>query len=363
MNSQEVGTNALPGVPPGHRVGRDFADRAIAEICEGLSLDADKAERMMELVINSELSSDAIELYLTSLAEKGESVDELVGSATALRRACVKFPACGPLLDNCGTGGDGAGTFNISTVAALVIASAGQPIVKHGNRSASGRVGSADLLEALGIDIALDVEPARRCLTRTNFAFLFAPRYHPAAKSVASIRRRIGRPTIFNWLGPICNPANPQFQLLGVPNARFAETIALTCLRLGLKRAFVVSNSEGVDELMPFGENRVLIAEDGRIEEFILNAQDANVDECMGSSLQGGDVARNKEIALEVLSGAKGARRDAVLLNAAAALLCTRAAGTLIDGMRNCARAIDSGKTIELLRHLQKFHDAEDAKT
>jgi len=329
----------------------------------GESLSTSQAEEMMELVVRSPLPGELIESYLRALADKGEDVGELVGSARCLRRHAAPFTAKGESIDNCGTGGDGAGTFNISTVAALVVAAVGQPVVKHGNRSASGHVGSADLLEALGVAVDLARAAAQESLDRYNFTFLFAPQYHPAAKSVAAIRRTIGRPTIFNLIGPLCNPAQPEYQLLGVPNADAAEKVAHAILQLGVRRAFIVTGPGGVDELIPSGSNCVLVIEGGLIRRTVFSACEAGMAECSLESLRGGDVERNAAIAVEVLNGTAGGARDAVVFNAGAALFCTGMAESLASGCAKCANAIDQGLARTLLGDLRTFgRQAERAK-
>lgn len=330
-------------------------DENLALVCSGTSLSAAAALEMMELIIAGIVPEEKIEQYLVALAAKKESVEELVGSAIALRRHCVPFHTPHEnIIDNCGTGGDGAGTFNISTVASLVIAASGQPVVKHGNRSASGRVGSADLLEHWGISVNLPLPISLQCLQRFNFAFLFAPQYHPTAKSVAAIRKKIGRPTIFNLLGPLCNPATPPYQLLGVPNVGIAEKMAGAILQLGIRRAFVITSGAGVDELLP-GENHVLVIEAGRIRSTKMSGAEAGFPKCTLKDLQGGDVRQNAAIAAEILSGAQGPARDTVVFNAAAALVCTAAEADIRTAVERCSHTIDAGLAKSLLENLQQF--------
>ena len=338
-----------------------FFEQCLKRVQGGQNLSESQALRMMEMIVSCTVTADQIEAYLRALAEKGESVDEIVGSAMTMRAHAVPFTACGNPIDNCGTGGDGAGTFNISTVAALVIASAGQPVVKHGNRSASGRVGSADLMEEMGINIALGPEDSRTSLERFNFAFLFAPQYHPAARSVAPIRKRLGRPSIFNLLGPLCNPAKPPYQLLGVSSLVNAEKIAHAALQLGVKRAFVITTNDGVDELTPGGANHVFVVEHDRVERTELSARDAGLPECSLVDLQGGDVQHNAAIAEAVFQGRPGAPRDVVVFNAGAALLCTGAAASLKEGCDRCTMAIDNGDAQRLMEQLRDFSSSRSA--
>jgi anthranilate phosphoribosyltransferase len=332
-----------------------FFANCAERVRQNVSLPENDAQQMMELIVRGVVPSECIEDYLVALAEKSENADEIVGSARALRDHAVPFHASGNCIDNCGTGGDGAGTFNISTVSALVIAAAGQPVVKHGNRSASGRVGSADLMEALGVKVDLNVEVAQISLQRFNFAFLYAPYYHPAAKRVAPLRKRLGRPTIFNLLGPLCNPAQPPYQLIGVPSRTIAEKISQAVLRLGIKRAFIVTGNAGVDELIPEGCNDVFVVEGGRGIHTTFSGHDAGLDECSLNDIQGGDVERNATIAMNILDGDSGPPRDAVLFNASAALLCTGAVRSLKEGCARCRAAIDNGDARKLLHNLRSF--------
>jgi len=326
----------------------------------GGDLSVEQAAMAMQLVLSEEVVEHDIEAYLCALADKGESVDEIVGSAIALRERAIPFAACVDCIDNCGTGGDGAGTFNISTVSALVIAAAGCPVVKHGNRSASGRVGSADLLEGLEIQIDLDPTIAGECFRRLGFVFLFAPKYHVALGPLAAIRRRIGKPTIFNLVAPLCNPANPPFQFLGAPNIEKAELLAQAIARLGIRRAFVVTAENGVDELIPGAFNTAFEVEGKQVSRKPLDLGSTGVPECSLDDLRGGDLEKNVSIAIDVLRGGKGPCRNVVVLNAGAALLCAGVELSLQSACERCAAAIDRGHGWSLVHDLCDFSNAHE---
>jgi anthranilate phosphoribosyltransferase len=330
----------------------DFRVR-VHDVAAGRSLSEGEAAEMMSAIVSGHVPDDLLAAYLVALADKGESVDEIVGSVRALRAAALPFDALPDTVDTCGTGGDGRGTFNISTVAALVVAAAGQPVVKHGNRSASGRVGSADLLAALGVPTELEPAASAELLRRERFAFLFAPQYHPAARHAAAVRRRLGRPTIFNLLGPLCNPARPAFQVTGAPGAARARQLAAAHLRLGTRRAFVVTGVNGTDELTPSTTNEVFEVADGQIRDRRISAADAGLAEHPLEALDGGDAATNAAIALRVLSGERGAARDAVLLNAGLALVAAGRATTLAAACACCGAGLDRGAVAALLERLR----------
>jgi anthranilate phosphoribosyltransferase len=327
------------------------------DVAAGRAQSEEQAAGMMRAVMAGWVPDEPLAAYLVALADKGESVDEIVGSARALRAVAVPFAAPADAVDTCGTGGDGHGTFNISTVAALVAAAAGQPVVKHGNRSASARVGSADLLAALGVATELAPAASAELLRREGFAFLFAPQYHPAARHAAAVRRKLGRPTIFNLVGPLCNPARPAFQVTGAAGAATAQKLAEAHLRLGTRRAFVVTGADGADELTPNAANEVREVADGQITLRRIGAADAGVAEHPLEELRGGDVAANTAIALRVLWGQRGAPRDAVLMNAGLALVATGREMSLAAAVVRCGECIDSGAVAALLYRLRAFSE------
>jgi len=325
------------------------------DVVAGRDLDEAQAAEMMQAIVAGSVPEELLAAYLVALANKGESVDEIVGSAQVLRAAAVPFAAPPGTVDTCGTGGDGQNTFNISTVAALVVAAAGQPVVKHGNRSASGRVGSADLLAELGISTDLPPTVSAEQLRREGFTFLYAPQYHPAARHAAAVRKRLGRPTIFNLLGPLCNPARPAFQVTGTPGAHKARKIAAAHLRLGTRHAFVVTSANGTDELTPSAANEAFEVVDGHVTARRLSAADAGVAVHSPEALHGGDVAANAAIALRVLWGERGAPRDAVVMNAGLALVAAGRETSLAAAAARCGECLDRGAVLALLYGLRAY--------
>jgi len=326
----------------------------------GRSLSEDTALRMMQLVLNGIVPSDELVLYLTLLAAKGANVEEIVGSVKALRAVATRVVVPFQVLDNCGTGGDRAATFNISTVAAFVVASAGQPVAKHGNRSSSGGVGSADLVEALGPPIDLEIDRLLASLERNRFAFLFAPRFRPKVAHLVEARRRVRGPTIFNLAGPLCNPALPAFQVIGTYCPSVAEALADAALRLGTRRTFVVTGPGGIDELVPGDGNIALEVAGGGVRRHVWGAMDAGVPVCPLDALRGGDAACNARLAARILSGERGAPRHAVVMNAGLALLAGGRAESLRDGCAQCGSAIDRGAAMDLLEAVRGRNDGSE---
>jgi anthranilate phosphoribosyltransferase len=259
------------------------------------------------------------------------------------------------VIDTCGTGGDGSQTFNISTTAAFVVAGAGVPVAKHGNRAMSSRCGSADLLQALGVTIELSPEQAETCLTELGITFLFAPLFHTAMKHAIGPRREIGVRTIFNILGPLTNPAGAKHQLLGVSQPQFAEPIARVLGNLGSSRAMVVHGADGLDEITLSGTTQVTALEEGQIVSYSLSPEQFGLHRAPLGALRGGDAEENAAITMAVLTGKPGPHRDVVLLNAAAALTVAGSAADLHAGLQLAAQAIDSGAALEKLRRLQHF--------
>lgn len=332
----------------------EFFSAALARVQCGDALSENAAAQMMDAIMAGVIAPELLRGYLLTLAERGETVDELVGSGRSLRRHMLPFDAGVACIDTCGTGGDGLNTFNISTAVALVVAAAGVPVAKAGNRSASGKCGSADVLEALGIPIDLSPEKARATLHHTNFVFLFAPQYHPAARHAAPVRRALGRPTIFNWIGPLCNPAQPAFQVIGVPGLKRARNIAQTLQRLGARHSLVVTGANGLDELAPDDGNHVFQIAEHEIFESIVNASDGGIERHDLAVLLGGDVRTNCEIVRRLLDGELGPARDVVVLNAGLALQLAGAVTDLRAGIARAAETIDRGDGKRLLNQLRE---------
>jgi anthranilate phosphoribosyltransferase len=289
--------------------------------------------------------------FLLGLAVRGETEDEVVGFARTMRAKAVPLRSTGA-VDTCGTGGDGSGTFNISTVSSLVVAAAGVPVAKHGNRAASSQCGSADVLEALGVKIDAPVATVQRLLDEVGWTFLFAPAFHASTRHAVGPRKEMGVRTAFNLLGPLTNPAHPEAQVVGVPRPELAPFIARCLMRLGVKRAWVVHGS-GLDEISMTGPTSVAAFDNGEIKTFTVEPGAVGLAPCEAADLKGGDAATNAAIARDILSGAPGPKRDAVLLNAAAALVVSGRALDLRDGMAKAGAVIDDGRAVRLLERLR----------
>jgi len=323
----------------------------LPRLLRGERLTREETGAAVRAMMRGEVADEEIKAFLLALAKRGETAEEILGGAEALRAESVPFPSVrAPLLDTCGTGGDGSQTYNISTAVAFVAAAAGVPVAKHGNRSVSSRSGSADVLEALGASIDLGPQGSARALEETGFTFLNARRFHPAMRHVAKARTELGIRTLFNWLGPLSNPARASHQLLGVAEGSRVAMVAKVLSQLGITRALVVHGSGGMDELsllegnvaVETGPNGATVARS--IEARLLGLPAAELD-----SLRGGDPARNAAILREVLSGEAGPRRDALMLNAAAALWISGKAATLVEGAMLAQEEIDSGRALKVL--------------
>jgi len=329
---------------------------AIGHVLGGRGLDEAQAEAVMEQIVSGRATPAQIAGLLVALRMKGETVEEVTGFARVMRRyARPVRPRTTLLVDTCGTGGDGAGTFNISTAAAFVVAGAGLPVAKHGNRSVSSRCGSADVLEALGVRLDLEPERVARCIDEVGVGFLYAPLLHPAMKHALGPRRELGVRTVFNILGPLANPAAAGVQVLGVYHSALTEMMARVLGALGGRAAFVVHGADGLDELSTTGPNRVTELRDGRVRTFALEPLELGLPRARLADLKGGDASENAAIILEVLHGVRGPRRDVVLLNAAAALVAGGSAAQLTDGLALAARSIDSGAARARLEALVAF--------
>ena len=296
--------------------------------------------------------------FLTALSVRGPSVAEIAGAARAMRAAMTKVDAPRNAIDVCGTGGDNAGTLNVSTATAFVVAACGVPVAKHGNRAMSSRTGAADVLETLGVPINLDAEAARKSLIDPGFAFLFAPAYHPAMKNVAPVRRDLGFRTVFNLLGPICNPAGVKRQLIGIYAREWLEPVAQVLADLGTDKAWIVHGADGVDELSTTGPTRVAVLEEGRVTVREVVPEDAGIQRASLAQLKGGTAEDNARAIRELFGGKKGPFRDIVLLNSAAALIVAGAASNLRDGVARAAEAIDTGRAAGVLEQARGQRNA-----
>ena len=280
--------------------------------------------------------------FVTGLRMKGETVEEITGAAKVMREKCLKIDAGAGLIDTCGTGGSPVSTFNISTAAAFVIAGAGLKVAKHGNRAASSRCGSADVLEALGVKIDAPVETVAKCIGRAGVGFMYAPLFHSAMKHAIGPRREIGVRTIFNILGPLSNPARAEYQLLGVYDARLVETMANALKNLGARRALVVHGMDGLDEITITGRTRIAELKDGRIRAYYVTPEKFGIKCSSLANIKGSSAKENARKILSILEGAKGPGRDIVLMNAGAGLYCAGKAKDFKEGVRLAAESVDS---------------------
>ncbi|MDA1093288.1 MAG: anthranilate phosphoribosyltransferase [Acidobacteria bacterium] len=316
-------------------------------------LPADEAEAAMEEIMAGRATPAQIAGFLVALSMKGERPSEIVGLARAMRANAVPLPTTHTgLFDTCGTGGDGASTFNVSSLAALVLAACEVPVAKHGNRAVSSACGSADLFEALGV--AIDAEPAvvDRCLTDCHIAFLFAPTFHPSMRHAGTARRELGIRTAFNLLGPLTNPAGVRRQLVGVPRADYTDLIARCLCDLGSERVWVAHGADGLDEISTTGYTKVSEARNGVVRAFYLHPSDFGLPVADPSALRADTPADNEAIARRVLDGQRGPARDMVLANAAAGLLITDRVATLRDGVALAGATLDNGVAADCLGRL-----------
>lgn len=333
----------------------DFRD-AIAHIVAGMSLSELEAQRAMEVIMNGEATPSQIAAFLAALRMKGETVEEITGFARTMRAKAIPVKTSHPsVVDTCGTGGDARQTFNISTTAAFVVAGAGLPVAKHGNRSISSRCGSADVLEQLGVQVAIPPAAVERCLEEIGIGFMFAPSFHGAMRHAAGPRKEIGIRTVFNVLGPITNPAVATAQVLGVYDGRLTEVVAGVLQRLGTTGAFVVHGSDGLDEATITGETKVTILREGRLRTFYLAPEEVGLARAPLQSILGGTSEENAAITKEVLQGRPGPCRDVVLLNASLAMVAGGKADTLREGVELAAGSIDSGAALAKLEQLISF--------
>jgi anthranilate phosphoribosyltransferase len=335
---------------------------ALGRILDGKSLSRDEARAVMEEIMAGEATPAQIGGFLVALRFKGETADEIAGCAEAMRAHVVSVrPERQDLVDTAGTGGDRSQTFNISTAAALVAAAAGAGVAKHGNRAVSSASGSADVLEALGFDLSQPPERIARSIDELGFGFLFAPSHHPAMAHAAPVRRELATRTVFNVLGPLTNPAGARAQVVGVYAPELVPTIADVLVRLGARRAFVVHGAGGIDELSPAGPNLVCEVVDGEVRRREIDPADFGVPRCLSSELRGGKPAENAATIREIFAGARGAKREAVLLNAAGAIAAGGHARDLAEGYRVAADAVDSGAAAERLEELAEFSRGENS--
>lgn len=336
------------------------------------ALSAEEAREAMRALLSGEVDTALVAAFLVALRTKGETAAEVAGFAGAMREAATSVTLDtegGPVVDTCGTGGDGAHTFNISTVAAFVVAGAGIRVAKHGNRAISSRCGSADVLERLGIPLLGEADFAARAIEQTGIGFLFAPAFHPAVKHVMPARLQLKMRTVFNLLGPLANPAGVRHQVIGVPGAREAEIVASALAHLGTGRGFVVHGADGLDEVTTTGTTHIFEvggADTGSnheagsaVRQWEFHPEELSIPLAKPEDLAGGDAAENAAIALRILGGEKGPRRDIVLVNAAFAILAVGGAASLASAYRLAEESLDSGKALARLEALRTFSAAK----
>jgi len=324
----------------------------LTKLLAGAALEEEEAAAAMTEIMEGAATPAQIAGFVVALRAKGETTDELVGLVKTMRAYSARLTVSGDLLDTCGTGGDRAGTFNVSTAAALVCAGAGVPVAKHGNRAASSRSGSADVLEALGVRIDLPPEGVEASIEEAGIGFCFAPVFHPAMRHAAVPRRELGIATIFNFLGPLTNPAGATMQSLGVSDPRMLERMVETLARLGSKRVLAFHGHGGLDELATSGPSRVLELADGAKSTWTVDPAELGLEPAAIEAVSGGSPQDNAEHVRAVLAGAPGARRDIVLLNAAAGLVAGGRAVDMAAGLAAAATAIDSGAAAGSLERL-----------
>lgn len=329
---------------------------AIAKLVVKENLAVSEAQAVMSEIMSGSATPPQIAAYLTALAIKGETKEEILGSALVMREKSTKIPHHQEkILDCCGTGGDGAFTFNVSTLVAFVVAAAGIPVAKHGNRSVSSKCGSADLLSEAGVKLELSAEQVARCIDEIEIGFIFAPLFHPAMREVAPVRKELGFRTIFNLLGPLTNPASTTCQIIGVFDEKLTEPLSEVAFNLGIRRNFVIHNLSKIDELATCESNKISTFNNGKSETFYIEAQELGFAKIQKSQLQGGNSPENLRIALAVLNGEDGAKRDVVILNSALALVVSENVNDIKEGIKLAQELLDSKKALKKFQQFIEF--------
>ncbi|KMO34659.1 anthranilate phosphoribosyltransferase [Methylobacterium tarhaniae] len=330
----------------------------LAKVATGAALTREEARRAFDHLLSGEVTHAQAGAFLMALRVRGEAVDEIAGAAGALRERMTRVAAPDGAIDIVGTGGDHSGSYNVSTLAAIVTAACGVPVAKHGNRAASSRSGAADVLAALGVGIGLTPEHLARCLAEAGLCFMFAQSHHASMRHVAPVRVEIGTRTLFNVLGPLCNPAGVSAQLLGVYAPSLAEPMTRVLSELGSRRVWTVHGSDGLDEITTTGPTAVVALEDGAFRHFTIDPQELGLRLAQPEELRGGDPAHNASALREVLDGARTPYRDIGVLNAAAALMVAGRVDSLQDGVARAAQAIDTGAARAVLERLATVSNA-----
>lgn len=356
-NIKEISNEAAP-IPNEKRTA---LKKYIALAADRKNLTEEEAYAAMNIIMGDAATQAQIAAFLIAMKMKGETIDEITGFARGMRSKARIIDGFKSSIDIVGTGGDMAGTFNISTTSSFVIAAAGIPVAKHGNRAASSKSGAADCLDALGVNIKLSPENAARCLEKTNIAFLFAQVFHGAMRFVAPVRREIGVPVFFNILGPLTNPALADYIVLGIYDRSLMQLMANVLIKLGIKGAMVVNGSDGLDEITMTGTTHVIEVKNKAISEYDIDPHDYGFEYCTPDVLQGGSPSENAQITLDILSGREqGARRNTILLNAGCAIYCSGHAGDIKEGISIAADMIDSGKALAKLNEMKDFSNSAD---
>lgn len=332
----------------------------IQKLVEGKNLSGEEITGAMSFIMEGNATQAQIGSFITALRMKGETIEEITGCARVLReKADVIKPQAGYYIDTCGTGGDGTNSFNISTASAFVAAAGGVHVAKHGNRSVSSRSGSADVLEALGVKIALEPEQVRQCVDNVGIGFIFAQAFHKSMKHAAGPRRELGIRTVFNIIGPLSNPANAKGQLMGVFDEDLTEPLANVLKNLDVERGLVVHGLDGMDEITTICGTKVSELKDGKVKNYEISPEKFGIERVAKEELKGGDSSENAEIIKAVFRGMIGAKRDVVLMNSAAALYVGKAAESLGEGIEKAKRLIDSGSAMgkleELIQYTNRF--------
>jgi anthranilate phosphoribosyltransferase len=325
---------------------------AISQVVDGKSLAMNEAAQVMAEIMDGQVTPAQFGAFVTALRLKGETVEEIAGMAQTMRAKAVRVTIDEPVVDTCGTGGDNSATFNISTTAAFVVAGAGVKVAKHGNRAMSSKCGSADVLEALGVKIDLTAEQVQRCLKEVGIGFMFAPSFHPAMKYATVPRREIGIRTVFNILGPLTNPAGAQAQVLGVADGTLVEKMANVLKLLGCKHALVVHSEDGLDELTVTSKTFISELKNNKLRTYTIAPEEIGLPSAKLDDLKGGTAMENASLLRDILSGKAGPAMDAVLLNAAAALLVADRVETIADGILFARGAIGTGRALDKLNGL-----------
>lgn len=323
--------------------------QSLNKLLDRQDLSIDESKLLMEEIFQGRLTTVQIAAFLTALRMKGESIDEILGFITVMRKHMVKIKTSGSVIDTCGTGGDGKGTFNISTAVAFVVAGAGVSVAKHGNRNASSLCGSADVLEALGVNINLTPKQAERMLIKTNFTFLFAPLYHPSMEYVGSVRKELKIRTVFNFLGPFVSPAQVKRQIIGVPNIKLAEKLAEVATQLVYKHLLIVSSEDGLDEISLSVPTHLFEVKGKKVKKTIIDPKDYGFRKVTIDEIKGGNAKTNAEIISDILKGEIGPQKDIVVLNSAAALLVAGRTKSLKEGLLLVDKSIKNGKARRIL--------------